>query len=78
MSWIFPGVQITSSVLLVNNVIPRNLYEGIRVMAIFVLFHVPDWEKDADSVRYVFLQPIEDILPSLNTRLLSPRLLTTE
>lgn len=57
-AWIFPGVQITSCILLVDGIIPKNFYEGVRIMAIFVFFSVPSWEKDSNSTRYAFSQPI--------------------
>lgn len=39
----FPGVQITSAVVLVNGVIPQHMYEGIRIMATAIFYQVPKW-----------------------------------
>jgi hypothetical protein len=46
-SLIFPGVQITSAIILVNGIIPQHMYEGIRIFASFVFYQVPAWEKSA-------------------------------
>lgn len=40
----FGGAQITSSLVLVNNIPSQNLYEGVRFWAQFVFFDVPSWE----------------------------------
>lgn len=37
-------------------------------MAVFVFFQVPDWEKDANLTRYVFSQPVEDVLTPTSQR----------
>ena len=38
LSLLSPGMQVTSSLLLVHGILPRNLYEGTRIMALFVFF----------------------------------------
>ena len=63
-SWILPGVQITSCAVLVNGIVPRHFYEGVRVMALFVFYQVPAWEKDATTTRIFFDKPITEVVNS--------------
>lgn len=37
------SLQITSCLVLLNMVLPQNLYEGIRFFASFIFFDVPPW-----------------------------------
>lgn len=67
-AWIFPGVQITSAVILVNGIIPQHMYEGIRIMATAIFYQVPSWEKNAQNSRQVFTSSIQDLVKNtLNT-----------
>ena len=46
---IFPGIQITSCAVLINGIVPKHFYEGVRIMALFVFYEVPHWEQDSPS-----------------------------
>ena len=37
------SLQITSCLVLVNSIMPQNLYEGIRMFASLIFFDVPPW-----------------------------------
>ena len=66
-SMIAPGIQITSCMMLVNGILPRHLYEGIRIFAVFILYQVPSWEKDTENSRYILSQQIQSIIPEANS-----------
>lgn len=59
---IFPGIQITSAIVLVNGVIPQHMYEGIRIMATFIFYQVPKWEKNAPNTRNIFSRQVGDLI----------------
>lgn len=48
----FGGAQITSTLVLVNNIPSQNLYEGVRFWAQFVFFDVPNWEQNSNKTKY--------------------------
>lgn len=50
---LLPGVQITSSIIVINEVYSRQMYEGSRIFASFIYFEVPEWEKDREAKKYV-------------------------
>ena len=72
LAMLFPGVQITSATLLVHNIFPKNPYYGIRMMAVFVLYEVPNWERDGTKEMFVFDQAASNIVSEYegNSRLL--------
>ena len=70
-SWVFPGVQITSAIVLVNGIIPQHMYEGIRVMALMIFYQVPDWEKNADNARNIFNAKVADLVKNTLTNYLA-------
>ena len=39
------SLQITSCLVLLNTIMPENLYEGIRFFASFIFFDVPPWQQ---------------------------------
>lgn len=40
------------------------MYEGIRVMASFIFYQVPSWEKSASNKREIFNSPISELIPN--------------
>lgn len=62
LAWLMPGVQITSSVIMVNGIIPQHMYEGLRIMASFIYYQVPSWEKNAENSRYVFSESVKTLV----------------
>jgi hypothetical protein len=40
---LFSGAQITSCSVLINNIPPQNMYEGVRIWAVFIFWDVPAW-----------------------------------
>jgi hypothetical protein len=64
------SLQITSCLILINTILPENLYEGIRFFASLIFYDVPVWEQESNNTKYVFDVPIPNIS---NRRLLSLR-----
>jgi hypothetical protein len=50
---IFSGAHITSCSIMVNNVPPQNMYEGVRFWALSVFYDVPEWEQTS-SIKNKF------------------------
>jgi hypothetical protein len=66
VAWIVPGIQITSATVLVDGIMPQHMYEGIRILASFIFYQVPSWEKNAKNYRAVFDTSINKLLPNIN------------
>jgi hypothetical protein len=47
LAMLFSGAQITSCSVFINNIPPQNMYEGVRIWAIFVFWDVPAWERNS-------------------------------
>lgn len=58
----FSGAQITSCSILVNSIPSQNLYEGVRLWAIFVFFDVPDYEKISTTVKTVVSPNVDNLI----------------
>ena len=48
---LFSGAQITSGSVLSNQIPSQNLYEGVRIWAIFVFYDVPPYEKISNQTK---------------------------
>jgi hypothetical protein len=55
------SLQITSCMLLVNTVMPRNLYEGIRIFASFIFFDVPAYQAESTKSKFFVIPNINDL-----------------
>ena len=55
------SMQVTSCLLLINTILPANLYEGIRFFASLIFFDTPEWEADSTARKYFLTTPISDI-----------------
>jgi hypothetical protein len=51
---LWPGCQITSSIVVTNNIYSQHFYEGSRIFSNFVYFETPKWEKERIKEKYVF------------------------
>lgn len=65
---ILNSMQMTSCLLLLNTVLPQNIYEGIRFFASLIFFDVPEWQAKSSYSKYFLATPIQN-MPS--RRLLS-------
>lgn len=54
---ILNSIQITSCLLLLNVILPQNLYEGIRFFASLVFYDVPNWQAESVGTKYFFAAP---------------------
>jgi hypothetical protein len=54
MSLLFGGAQITSCSILINQIHPQNMYEGVRFWGVSVFYDVPQWELTSDIPNNVF------------------------
>lgn len=52
------SLQITSCLVLINTILPQNLYEGIRMFASLIFYDVPPWESDSTASKLVFVPPV--------------------
>jgi hypothetical protein len=52
------SLQITSCLVLINAILPQNLYEGIRFLASMIFFDVPPWESDSTATKLIFVPPV--------------------
>jgi hypothetical protein len=68
---VFPGAQLTSTMILINAVPPQNSYEGARFWGNFIYFKVPKWEKESPEQKFVFSSSAVEL--SENSRLLGER-----
>lgn len=59
---LFSGAQITSTSVFVNSIPSQNLYEGARIWAIFVLYDVPEWEKNSDKPYLVVAENVYNLV----------------
>lgn len=50
---LFSGAQVTSFSVLSNQIPSQNLYEGVRIWAIFVFFDVPPYEKISNQTKRI-------------------------
>lgn len=50
-SLLISGAQVTSLSMLSNQIQSQNLYEGVRVFAVFVFFDAPPYEKISDKTK---------------------------
>jgi len=55
---LFSGAQITSCSVLSNQITSQNLYEGVRIWAIFVFFDVPPYEKISNQTKRLINNPV--------------------
>ena len=55
------SLQITSCLMLVNTILPQNLYEGIRFFASLIFFDVPPWEEESLNSKYLVSVPISSL-----------------
>lgn len=51
---LFSGAHITSCSILVNNIPPHNMYEGVRFWALSVFYDVPEWEQTSSTPNKFF------------------------
>ena len=54
-------MQITSCLLLLNTVLPQNIYEGIRFFASLIFFDVPEWQANSSYIKYFLATPIKNM-----------------
>ena len=54
------SLQITSCLVLINTILPENLYEGIRFLSSLIFYDVPSWEAESNSTKYVITVPITE------------------
>jgi hypothetical protein len=59
-SLLFSGAQITSCSILSNQIQSQNLYEGVRIWAVFVFFDAPPYERISDKTKRFVSPTIED------------------
>ena len=59
-SLLFSGAQATSLSMLSNQIQSQNLYEGVRIWAIFVFFDAPPYEKISDKTKRFVAPTVED------------------
>lgn len=52
------SLQITSCLVLINTIMPQNLYEGIRMFASLIFYDVPQWESESVANKLVFVPPV--------------------
>lgn len=52
------SLQITSCLVLINSILPQNLYEGIRMFASLIFYDVPPWEADSYANKLFFVPPV--------------------
>lgn len=55
------SLQITSCLLLINLVMPQNLYEGIRIFASLIFFDVPPWESESNATKLFVVPPVSTL-----------------
>lgn len=53
------SLQITSCLLLVNIIMPINLYEGLRLFASLIFFDVPAWENESTKSKLFVVPPVD-------------------
>lgn len=53
------SLQITSCLILLNLIMPQNLYEGIRVFASMIFFDVPPWEAESTANKLFVVPPVD-------------------
>ncbi len=51
---LFSGAHITSCSIMVNNIHPQNMYEGVRFWGLSVFYDVPEWEQTSKIKNKVF------------------------
>lgn len=68
------SLQITSCLLLVNIILPVNLYEGLRIFASLIFFDVPPWESESVKNKLFVVPPVEDITKRMLQQTGSPKL----
>lgn len=57
---LFSGAQITSCSVLSNQIQSQNLYEGVRIWAIFVFFDVPPYEAISNQTKHFVVPTVEN------------------
>ena len=55
------SLQITSCLLLLNLIMPQNLYEGIRIFASLIFFDVPPWESESSANKLFVVPPVDSM-----------------
>lgn len=55
------SLQITSCMLLVNTVPPKNFYNGVRLLASTVFFDVPPYQMESTKQKYLVVPTINDL-----------------
>ncbi len=68
LSFLMPGAQWTSLVLLHKPKVIQQLYEGTRFWGTFVFFDVPPYEADSNKTKYTFLDSNREILEKTQQR----------
>lgn len=68
------SLQITSCLLLVNIILPMNLYEGLRLFASLIFFDVPPWESESTKSKLFMVPPVENLTKRLLQQTGSPML----
>ena len=58
---LFSGAHITSCSILINNIPPQNMYEGVRFWALSVFYDVPEWEQTSSIPNKFFTQEMHDL-----------------
>lgn len=55
------SLQITSCLILLNTILPENLYEGIRFFSSLIFFDVPAWQTESVASKYFIDVPLKSI-----------------
>ena len=59
-SLLFSGAQATSLSLLSNQIQSQNMYEGVKLWAVFVYFDVPPYEEISNQTKRFVSPSVED------------------
>lgn len=59
---LLPGVQMSSLVVLHNEVLAKNLYSFSRFWSQFIYFDVPKWEENSNQTKYIVSQDVNSII----------------
>jgi hypothetical protein len=61
MSMLLPGMQITASIIVINSVYSRQMYETSRMFSCFIYFEVPKWEKEPEKTKYLLVPSADEV-----------------
>lgn len=70
-SLILPGIQLSSTLVMQDDIPPQNMYEAMRFWGMFVYLEVPEWGENPSIQQYIFNQNVSTLLNTFtDTRLL--------